>query len=139
MPFITVTATSHATWQCASIEPGIVDLDVVLLPMLIGRDDRGRSSLLSDRSMMGEFGFTDRFIYWRKTGREIAHIARRAALRANMKIRVRKPPIKTGRLYVPVRDHWKYMGRLRRQNPHPLPQEAALPGKSERPSTEVEP
>jgi len=54
-------------------------------------------------------------------------------LRANMKIRARKPPIKTGRLYVPVRDHWKYMGRLRGQNPHPLPQEAALPGKSERP------
>lgn len=79
MPFTTVTATSHATWQCVSIEPGIVDLDVVLLPMLIGRDDRGRSSLLSDRSMMGEFGFTDRFICWRKTGREIAHIARRAA------------------------------------------------------------
>ena len=44
MPFMTVTATSHATWQCVSIEPGIVDLDVVLLPMLIGRDDRGRSS-----------------------------------------------------------------------------------------------
>lgn len=79
MPFMTLTATSHATWQRVSTEPGIVDLDVVLLPMLIGRDDRGRSSWLSDRSMMGEFGFTDRFICWKKTGREIAHIARRAA------------------------------------------------------------
>lgn len=79
MPFMTLTAISHATWQRVSTEPGIVDLDVVLLPMLIGRDDRGRSSLLSDRSMMGEFGFTNRFISWRKTGREIAHIARRAA------------------------------------------------------------
>jgi hypothetical protein len=57
MPFMTVTATSHAIWQCVRIEPGIVDLDVVLLPMLIGRDDSGRNSLLSDRSMSQEANF----------------------------------------------------------------------------------